>query len=78
MDAQRSCRSRTSSPTARTSEEVANSSDGIGSPKQSELNSAPVRSSRKPVVEGLSNSGGRKHCSDDYGLFGMKHESVDG
>src|SRR5215203_45461 len=61
-DAHSSCRSRTWPPTARTSADVANSSDGIGAPKQSELNSTPVRASRDPVVEGLSNSGGRKAC----------------
>src|SRR5829696_7777185 len=61
-DAHSSCRSRTWPPTARTSADVANSSDGIGAPKQSELNSTPVRASRDPVVEGLPNSGGLKAC----------------
>ncbi|MFD0330922.1 hypothetical protein ACFQZC_28850 [Streptacidiphilus monticola] len=59
--AQSNCMScSVSAPTSRTSGAWAASWVGSGAPKQSELKQTPVESSKKPTVQGLSKSGGRK------------------
>ena len=62
--AKSSCAERSSSwGTSRTSSHAASWASGRGAPKQSELKQAPLRSSNRPMVPGLSKSGGRNAVS---------------